>query len=125
MSYTLLKHLHVTCVVISATLFFVRGLLMLWRPQMLRARWARTLPHTNDAVLLLAAIGMLVTAQMNPLAQPWLATKLAALLLYIGLGMVAMRFGRSRGVRLAAWLAALAVLSWMIAMARTKQVVPF
>lgn len=124
MSYLALKYLHLACVGLSAALFFLRGLLMLGRPEALRARWARVLPHVVDTVLLAAAIGLLVVGQINPLAQPWLLAKIGALLVYIGLGTVALKRGRTRGVRLGAWLAALAVLLYIVSVALTKQVWP-
>ena len=124
MNYLAFKHLHLACVGLSATLFLVRGLLMLGRPEALRARWARVLPHVVDTVLLSAAIGMLVVGRIHPLDAPWLLAKISALLVYIGLGTVALKRGRTRGVRLGAWLAALAVLLYIVAVAMTKQVWP-
>lgn len=124
MNYLAFKHLHLACVGLSATLFLVRGLLMLGRPEALRARWARVLPHVVDTVLLSAAIGMLVVGRINPMDAPWLLAKIGALLVYIGLGTVALKRGRTRGVRLGAWLAALAVLLYIVAVAMTKQVWP-
>ena len=124
MNYLAFKHLHLACVGLSATLFLVRGLLMLGRPEALRARWARVLPHVVDTVLLSAAIGMLVVGRIHPLDAPWLLAKISALLVYIGLGTVALKRGRTRGVRLGAWLAALAVLLYIVAEAMTKQVWP-
>ena len=124
MSYLAFKHLHLTCVGLSAALFFVRGLLMLWRPDALRASWARITPHVVDTVLLVAAIGMLVNGRINPLDDPWLLAKIGALLVYIGLGTVALKRGRTRGVRLGAWLGALAVLLYIVSVALTKQVWP-
>ena len=124
MSYLAFKHLHLTCVGLSAALFFVRGLLMLWRPDALRASWARITPHVVDTVLLVAAIGMLVTGRINPLDDPWLLAKIGALLVYIGLGTVALKRGRTRGVRLGAWLGALAVLLYIVSVALTKPVWP-
>lgn len=124
MNYLAFKHLHLACVGLSATLFLGRGLLMLGRPEALRARWARVLPHVVDTVLLSAAIGMLVVGRIHPLDAPWLLAKIGALLVYIGLGTVALKRGRTRGIRLAAWLAALAVLLYIVAVAMTKQVWP-
>lgn len=124
MNYLAFKHLHLACVGLSATLFLVRGLLMLGRPEALQARWARVLPHVVDTVLLSAAIGMLVVGRIHPLDAPWLLAKISALLVYIGLGTVALKRGRTRGVRLGAWLAALAVLLYIVAVAMTKQVWP-
>jgi len=123
--YTVLKALHVACVVAMASLFVVRAALSLARPQALRAHWARVLPHAVDTVLLAAAVGLLAVGRIDPLATPWLQAKLGGLLVYVGLGTVALKRGRTRGVRLAAGLLALAVLAWMAAVAHAKSPWPF
>jgi uncharacterized membrane protein SirB2 len=45
--------------------------------------------------------------------------------LYIGLGMIALRRGKTRGVRLLAWLAALATFAYIVAVALTRNATPF
>ena len=52
--------------------------------------------------------------------MPWITAKLLALLLYIGLGMVALRFGRTQRVRVAAWVAALMVAAYIVSVALNK-----
>jgi uncharacterized membrane protein SirB2 len=124
LDYTTLKQLHVGCAAASGALFVTRGTLMLAAPGALGARWARILPHLVDTILLAAALGMLWAARINPFAAPWLLAKLAALVLYVGLGTVALKRGRTRGVRLTAWLAALAVFAYIVAVAVTKNPLP-
>jgi uncharacterized membrane protein SirB2 len=51
---------------------------------------------------------------------PWLTAKIVGLLAYIALGMVALRFGRTRGTRAAAWIAALATFGYIVSVAVTK-----
>lgn len=89
MSYLALKHLHLTCAVLTALSFIARGLLLATRPQALNARFWRVAPHVNDTLLLAAGVGMAVIGGFNPLTTPWLATKLVLLLAYIGLGTLA------------------------------------
>jgi uncharacterized membrane protein SirB2 len=48
-----------------------------------------------------------------------------ALLLYIGLGMIALRHGRTRGVRITAWLTAQAVFFYIVAVALTRNPQPW
>ena len=59
-----------------------------------------------DTALLVSAIILAVYIQQSPLQDSWLTAKVAGLLVYIGLGMVAMRFGKTRQIRIAAWVAA-------------------
>ena len=125
LSYTNLKTLHIACVILTYSLFFARGILMVARPPALQARWARVMPHIVDSVLLAAAIGMLVIAQLNPLRSPWLVAKIVGLLLYIGIGTVALKRGRTLRVRLTAWLLAQVVLLYIVAVAFVKNPWPF
>ena len=124
MSYTLLKHLHITTVYLTLALFLLRGVWMLMDSPRLQARWVRIVPHVNDTLLLAAAIGLLATTWGNPLQHPWILAKIVGLLAYIGLGTVALKRGRSKAVRIKAFVAALGVFAYIVAVAVTKQVVP-
>ena len=52
-------------------------------------------------------------------SAPWLISKIAGLVVYIGLGVVALRHSRLR-VRAAAWVAALLTATWIVSVALTK-----
>jgi uncharacterized membrane protein SirB2 len=121
--YVLLKHIHVTCVVLSGGGFFVRGVWMLNGSPMLDRRWVRIVPHVVDTVLLASAIALAVSIRQYPFVEDWLTAKLAGLLAYIGLGMFALRRGRSKRLRCGFWLAALAAFGYIVAVALTRQVV--
>jgi uncharacterized membrane protein SirB2 len=120
MDYGTLKLVHQTTVALSITGFFARGLGSLAGAAWVRGRAARTLPHAVDTVLLLSALTMAWKLRLTPLAAPWLAAKIAGLLLYIGLGMLALRPGRPVAVRATAWAAALLVFGWIVSVAITK-----
>ncbi len=128
-SYDTLKVIHVSAVSISGCGFAVRGWGASRNQTWVRSRAARTLPHLVDTVLLLSALGMLWMVRLTPWALPWLRAKIAGLVLYIALGMIALRSlrraqpaygGRSRALPLAAWLAALLVFGYIISVALTK-----
>jgi len=63
---------------------------------------------------------MLVQWRLSPVGQPWLIAKLLALLAYIGLGMVALRYGGTRRIRGTAWLLALATAAYIVSVAFSK-----
>lgn len=123
MSYFALKYVHVGAVIASFSLFFVRGLWMMAAPEKLAARWVRVVPHVIDTVLLASAIALAVTTAQYPFVQPWLTAKVLALLVYIVLGTVAIRRGRTRRVRIIAWILALTVFGYIVVVARAR--VPF
>ncbi|HWU84823.1 MAG TPA: SirB2 family protein, partial [Rhodocyclaceae bacterium] len=69
MSYLALRHLHISCALLSIALFSLRaGLLLAGRGVPRTLRW---LPHVNDTVLLAAAIVLAVWSGQYPLQQPW------------------------------------------------------
>ncbi len=121
MSYTLLVQLHVTTAIISVLLFMGRGIWIMRHPQQARPRWMHWLPHVNDSLLFILGIVLMLTIQQYPLSQGWLTAKLTALLIYILLGMVVMKWAKNRYTRLFAWLAALGVFAYMIGVAISKQ----
>jgi len=120
MDYLLLKHFHMTCAAISGALFLLRGQWMLAGSALLARRWARTAPHLVDSLLLASAIGLAVWSHQYPGQMPWLSAKIAALVAYILLGAVALRYGRTKAVRATAYVAALAAFGYIVAVARTK-----
>lgn len=124
-SFEALKATHVLCAFLSIGGFCLRGYWMWSGNALLERRAAKTLPHIIDTLLLGSAVGMLFIWQTSPLALTWLAAKVAALLLYIGLGMVALRFGRTRGVRVVAWVSALVVATYIVSVAFTKSALGF
>ncbi|PWB39295.1 MAG: regulator SirB [Rhodocyclales bacterium] len=119
-TYLLLKHLHITFVVISVTGFFLRGVWMLTDSPMLNRLWVRVVPHVNDTLLLAAAIGLSIVLQQYPFVHGWVTAKVLGLLAYIGFGMFALRRGRSKAVRAGFWLASLASFAYIVTVALTK-----
>ena len=124
MDFAALKAIHIATAAISYALFFVRGIWMLTGSPLLERRWVRVVPHVNDTVLLAAAVWMTLILHEYPGTHAWLSAKLAGLVAYIALGMVALRFGTWR-VRLSAWLAAQLVFAYIVAVALTHDPLPF
>lgn len=124
MDYALLKAIHVGSVLVSFSLFFLRGIWLIQDSVRLHQRWVKILPHVNDTVLLASAILLAMTIQQNPLANAWLTAKVTGLLLYIGLGMVAMRFGKTRKIKITAWIAAQCVFAYIVLVALSKSPIP-
>jgi uncharacterized membrane protein SirB2 len=120
--YLALKALHAGCALVSLTLFVVRGGWMLTQPGRLQQRWVQIVPHIVDTVLLLSALALVW--QLGGLkavsTQSWITAKIVALFAYIALGMIALKRGRTRAVRIAAFVAAIAVFGYIVSVAITK-----
>ena len=125
MAYLALKSLHLATIAVTLTLFLLRGVWMMADSPRLQARWVRIVPHINDTLLLASGIGLAVLIKQYPLVHGWLTAKLFALILYIVLGTVALKRGRTKGMRIAAWIAALLVLGYIVAVAVTHDPLPF
>ena len=124
MDYYFIKNLHIASVVLSGSLFLLRGIWMLRESAMLQQRWVKIIPHIVDTLLLTSAIIIVIMSGQYPFAQDWLTAKLLALFAYIGLGIIALR-GRSKVVRVWAFIAALAVFVYIVSVAITKRALVF
>jgi len=125
MDYATIKLLHQSAVVLSGMGFAARGFAALRGAQWTRGRLAKTLPHVVDTVLLLSAVTLAVKLSLNPLQSPWLLAKILALMLYIALGMVALRTRFGQKTRAIAWVLALAVFAWIASAAVLKSPIGF
>ncbi len=123
--YSLLKQLHLATIAITLMLFVVRGIWMMTASPRLQARWVRVVPHVNDTLLLASGVTLAVLLQQYPLVHGWLTVKFFALILYILLGTIALKRGRTRTVRIAAWFLALLVFGFMATVAMTHDPFPF
>lgn len=125
MSYASIKILHLGCVVLSYSLFFLRGLWVLRASPVMQQRWVKIAPHIIDTVLLGSAITLAVLLGISPFTAPWLAAKIIALLLYIVLGSIALKRGKTRQTKLVCWLAAQAVFFYIVLTAWAHDPMPW
>lgn len=125
MSFLLLKHVHVTCAVISFTLFFLRGIWSFKGSPIMQQGWVKVVPHAVDTLLLASALGMAYLIEQYPLVDAWLTAKFFGLLLFITLGSVALKHGKTRAIRIAAWLGAQVVFAYIVLVATNHNPLPF
>jgi uncharacterized membrane protein SirB2 len=124
-TYSWLKLIHIITVIISIALFFLRGVWVAGDSPRLRQRWVKVVPHVNDSFLLFSGIALTVVVAQYPFVQNWLTAKVLLLVVYIGLGMVAITQGKTKSIRIVAWLLALAVYGYIVLIALTKDPIPF
>lgn len=118
--YLFVKSLHVGCAALSIGGFAIRGALMLADSRLLRSRFARIAPHVVDTLLLLSAVWLAWALGLVPFVHGWITAKVVALLAYIVLGSLALRGGRPKTVRAAAFLAALATAGYIVSVAMAR-----
>jgi uncharacterized membrane protein SirB2 len=120
MSYLALKHLHVTCVVLSGLGFLLRGWWMVNGSPMLKARLARIVPHVVDTLLLGSALLMAWQSNQYPFAQSWLTAKFFGLLTYIVCGTVALKRGKTKSWRVVFMVLAILAYAYIVSVALTR-----
>lgn len=117
--YVSLKFAHQVLVGASGGLFALRGAAVLAARPWADARALRVASVLLDTLLFAAGITLWVLLSLDLARHPWLATKLALLVLYVALGTFALRRGRTRAVRAACFVAALATFGFMVSVAIT------
>ena len=122
--YLAARAVHLGCAALTLCGFVLRGVWMWQDSQRLQRRWVKWLPHLIDSLLLASAITLAVQLHQFPGSQAWLSAKLGALLVYIVLGSIALRRGRTRRIRAWAWLGALLTFAYIIAVAVTRNPLP-
>lgn len=117
LDYLLIKHLHMTLAALSLGLFVLRAGWSVAGSPMLRRRWVRVTPHIVDTLLLTFGVTLMILLRAWPHQTPWLAAKLLALLVYIGLGTMAIKRGTTPARRAGYALAAIMVFLYMVGVA--------
>ena len=125
MSYLFLKHLHMTCAVLTLISFSLRGFWMFIDSPLLQKKAVRVLPHIIDSLLLASAIALTITIQQYPVHDAWLSAKVAALIAYIIFGTFALKRGRTQTIRATCFVISLLIFAYIIAVARTHQAIPW
>ena len=114
MNYFLIKHIHMTAAGLSLLLFIIRAYWSVTGSALLQKKAVKIVPHCVDTVLLVA--GVILAAMIGP-EQPWILAKIVLLLVYIGVGTIAIKRGRTPGQRAVAALVAVAIFAYIVGIA--------
>jgi len=118
--YEIVKYIHVTAIILSISGFVSRVILKINDSPYQARYWFKKLPHMVDTVLLASALTMVYILDVNPFTTYWIAEKIIGLLIYIILGMVALRWGKTRTIRKAAGISAVLVFAYIVYVAHYK-----
>jgi uncharacterized membrane protein SirB2 len=117
--YAQIRAAHILAVILSGTLFAVRGAGVL-----AGARWPmhpviRYSSYTIDTTLLTAALMLVAVLPAGLFANHWLTVKLVLVVAYIVLGVFALRRARTPRGRWISYVVALAIFIMIVGIART------
>jgi uncharacterized membrane protein SirB2 len=116
--YPQIKSVHILSVILSGSLFMLRGILMLARSRAANHAGLRYASYAIDTILLTSALMLVSVLHAYPFVQHWLTVKVVLLVVYIVLGTIALKRGRTRGAQVTAYFAALFVYAFIITVAR-------
>jgi uncharacterized membrane protein SirB2 len=114
MNYFMIKHLHMTAAGLSIIFFIIRAYWSVSGSSLLQGRFVKIAPHIIDTVLLVC--GVILAAMIGP-EQPWILAKIVALILYIGVGTIAIKRGKTPQSRGVAALVAIAIFFYIVGVA--------
>jgi uncharacterized membrane protein SirB2 len=119
-----LRAIHMTCAGLSIAGFVLRWIWMLTDSRLLTARPTKVLPHIIDTLLLLSALALVPIIGFSANAA-WLGAKIAGLVVYIVLGTLALKRGRTKGARAVYGVLAIVVFAFIASIARSHDPLGF
>lgn len=122
--YPVFLAVHVSAVVVSISLFVLRGIWMMRQSAMLTKKWVRVTPHVSDTVLIASAGLLTVSIGQYPFVNDWLTAKFILMFLYIGFGYFAINHGHNKGSRIVNGATAIVILVYIVSVAITHNPFP-
>lgn len=86
----MIKHVHLTFILLSICSFVGRVILSEIRPELLKIKPMKIAPHVIDTILLISGITLVIQGQWLSAEYGWIIAKIFALLGYIGFGVMTM-----------------------------------
>ena len=115
--YPRIREVHILAVILSGSLFALRGACAIAGMRWPRAAPVRYLSYAIDTTLLTAALMLVTILPAAMFANHWLTVKLCFVVAYVALGIAAMR-SRRRGAQVAFYAAALVAFALVVGIAR-------
>ena len=120
-----IKAVHVSCVILSFSGFLLRGLWMMSDSVLLVNKWVKIIPHIVDTILLISALLLVYLLGLSVFEHDWLLAKIIALVVYVLLGTVALKRGKTKKIKIVALVLAMTTFLYIVSIAFTKSVFGF
>ena len=119
--YPQIKAIHIFLALLSGSVFAIRGACVIAGMRWPLSWPVKGLSYTIDTALLTAALMLLGILPGAMFANGWLTVKIALIVVYVVLGVFALRKARTPRARIACYVAALLVYACIYATARSHQ----
>ena len=119
--YPQIKAIHIFLALLSGSVFAIRGACVIAGMRWPLSWPVKGLSYTIDTALLTAALMLLGILPGAMFANGWLTVKIALIVVYVVLGVFALRKARTPRARIACYVGALLVYACIYATARSHQ----
>jgi uncharacterized membrane protein SirB2 len=116
------RTIHIAFAVLTIISFTLRGMWMLMDSPLLLSKPARIVPHIIDTLLLFSGIVLVINYTSYHHGYGWLLAKLAAIILYIVTGAIALKYGKTRMIRIIALIISYCLLVIIVSLALTRSI---
>lgn len=123
--YMFAKHLHLTAVALSLSLFVLRFIWSLRGSPMMQKKWVKIVPHVIDTLLLASALTLCVILVQYPFFNGWLTEKVVGVVCYITMGFVTLKWASTTATRWLGFVGAMASIVITAKIAVMKQGILF
>ncbi|TLU67599.1 SirB family protein [Thalassotalea litorea] len=121
----LVKSLHFSLAMTSVLLFSYRFILLMRKPEKLKQKWLKILPHVVDTFLLIFGITLMISFSFYPTQHDWMLEKLLAIFAYIFTGFYTLKWARTNAMKYLGYLGALGWFILIVKLAITHQTMFF
>ena len=116
----MIKSIHMSTAFISISLFILRGFWVYRGSTMMNKKWVKIFPHINDTILLVTAAILALATQQYPFVDSWLTAKFIALIIYIILGMFALKRAKELKNKVIFFVLSLLMFGYIVGVAFTR-----
>ena len=116
------RTIHIAFAVLTIISFTLRGMWMLMDSPLLLSKPARIVPHIIDTLLLFSGIVLVINYTSYHHGYGWLLAKLAVIILYIVTGAIALKYGKTRMIRIIALIISYCLLVIIVSLALTRSI---
>jgi uncharacterized membrane protein SirB2 len=92
---------------------------------LLKRKVVRIFPHIIDTCLFASGLTMALTYYEAFYTHAWLVAKLTALVLYIVMGSIALKYGKTKKIRMCSLMVSWLIFFYIVIVARTQSPIPF
>ncbi len=119
-----IKSLHIFFVLLTFLSFSLRGIWMIRELDLLKNKWVGIFPHIIDTCLLISGLALALMYYGAFYTQSWLMAKILALFLYIVAGGFALKYGKTKKIRVFSLMVAWLIFIYIAIVAKTKLPIP-